>query len=93
MSDQPKSSSRELSGAVEAAEVGTLPQPAAEQFDRDWLGALFRPALVIIMVSSMNVAILAFLRQYAPEMAASVRWTIVGMGVLAAGRRPRNSWN
>ncbi|MEJ5247924.1 MAG: DUF4129 domain-containing protein [Caldilinea sp.] len=84
MSDQPKSSSRELSGAVEAAEVGTLPQPAAEQFDRDWLGALFRPALVIIMVSSMNVAILAFLRQYAPEMAASVRWTIVGMGVLAA---------
>ncbi|MCS6826712.1 MAG: DUF4129 domain-containing protein [Caldilinea sp.] len=84
MNDQPKPASRILPVVIEAAGMETPPQPAAEQYDRDWLGALFRPALVIIMVSSMNVAILAFLRQYAPEMAPSVRWTIVGMGVLAA---------
>lgn len=70
--------------ASSEAETTKLPQSATEQFDRDWLGALFRPALVIVMVSSMNVVLLAFLRQYAPDMAPGVRWTIVGMGVLAA---------
>jgi hypothetical protein len=36
------------------------------------------------MVSSINIAVLAFLRQYAPDMAPAVRWSIVGLGVLAA---------
>lgn len=84
MSTQPKQPSQEALSSAKDSEAPTLRQSAADQFDRDWLNALFRPALVIVMVSSMNVVLLAFLRQYAPDMAASVRWTIVGMGVLAA---------
>jgi hypothetical protein len=84
MGTQPKLPLQEALSSAEDTEASTLRQSAADQFDRDWLNALFRPALVIVMVSSMNVVFLAFLRQYAPDMAASVRWTIVGMGVLAA---------
>ena len=55
-----------------------------EQIDRDWLTSLLRPLLVVVMVSSINVVLLTFLRQYAPGMAPAVRWSIVGMGILAA---------
>lgn len=57
---------------------------ATEEFDRDWLGSIVRPMLVVLMVSSINIAVLAFLRQYAPDMTPGVRWSIVGMGMMAA---------
>lgn len=57
---------------------------ASDRIDSDWLGSIARPVLVVTMVSCIDIAVLAFLRQYAPDMAPSVRWGIVGMGVLAA---------
>lgn len=56
----------------------------AEPMDREWLTSLLRPLLVVSMVSMIDIVLLAFLRQYAPDMAAAVRWSIVGMGILAA---------
>ncbi len=55
-----------------------------DQYDRTWLGSIARPALLILMVSMIDVAMLAFLRQYAPDMTAAMGWTILGLGVLAA---------
>lgn len=55
-----------------------------ERFDRDWLGSIVRPVLIVLMVSSISITVLAFLRQYASEMPASVRWSVAGMGMLAA---------
>ena len=55
-----------------------------DQYDRTWLGSIARPALLIVMVSVIDVAILAFLRQYAPDMTPAMGWTILGLGVLAA---------
>ena len=55
-----------------------------DQYDRTWLGSIARPALLIVMVSMIDVAILAFLRQYAPDMTPAMGWTILGLGVLAA---------
>lgn len=59
------------------------PRPT-EQFDRDWLGSIVRPVLIVLMVSSVSITVLAFLRQYAPDMPVGVRWSVAGMGVLAA---------
>ncbi len=59
-------------------------EAATERFDRDWLGSIARPVLIVLMVSSINIAVLAFLRQYAPDMTPAVRWSVVGMGMLAA---------
>lgn len=56
----------------------------ADAMDREWLTSLLRPLLVVSMVSMIDIVLLAFLRQYAPDMAAAVRWSIVGMGILAA---------
>lgn len=58
--------------------------PDAEPLDREWLTSLLRPLLVVSMVSMIDLVLLAFLRQYAPSMAAATRWSIVGMGILAA---------
>jgi hypothetical protein len=55
-----------------------------EQFDRDWLGSIVRPVLIVLMVSSVSITVLAFLRQYALQMPVGVRWSVAGMGVLAA---------
>ena len=55
-----------------------------DQYDRTWLGSIARPALLILMVSMIDVALLAFLRQYAPDMTPAMGWTILGLGVLAA---------
>ena len=55
-----------------------------EQIDRAWLTSLLRPLLVVAMVSCIDIVLLAFLRQYAPDMPAAMRWSIVGMGILAA---------
>lgn len=55
-----------------------------DQYDRTWLGSIARPALLILMVSMIDVAMLAFLRQYAPDMTPVMGWTILGLGVLAA---------
>ncbi len=52
--------------------------------DRGWLTSVLRPLLVVVMVSSIDIVLLTFLRQYAPGMTPAVRWSIVGMGVLAA---------
>lgn len=56
----------------------------AEPMDREWLTSLLRPLLVVGMVSMIDIVLLAFLRQYAPDMAVAMRWSIVGMGILAA---------
>ena len=63
---------------------GAAPGHPADRVDRDWLGSMMRPLLIVLMVSSISIAVLAFLRQYAPDMAESVRWSVAGMGMLAA---------
>lgn len=55
-----------------------------DQYDRTWLGSIARPTLLILMVSMIDIAMLAFLRQYAPDMTPAMGWTILGLGVLAA---------
>jgi hypothetical protein len=55
-----------------------------DQMDRAWLTSLLRPLLVVAMVSCIDIVTFAFLRQYAPDMPPATRWSIVGMGVLAA---------
>lgn len=55
-----------------------------ERFDRDWLGSMTRPMLLVLMVSSVNITVLAFLRQYAPNTPAGAHWSVAGMGALAA---------
>jgi len=57
---------------------------STERFDRDWLGSIVRPVLIVLMVSSISITVLAFLRQYAPEMPAGVRLSVAGMGMVAA---------
>lgn len=56
----------------------------ADPMDREWLTSLLRPLLVITMVGMIDIVLLAFLRQYAPDMLPGTRWSIVGMGILAA---------
>lgn len=56
----------------------------SDRMDREWLTSLLRPLLVVMMVSSIDIVLLAFLRQYAPDIAPATRWSIVGMGILAA---------
>jgi len=55
-----------------------------DPYDRTWLSSIARPALIILMVSMIDVALLAFLHQYAPEMVPAMGWTILALGVLAA---------
>ncbi len=69
-----------LSGGDDGASETVM----GDQYDRTWLGSMARPALLILMVSMIDVAMLAFLRQYAPDMTAAMGWTILGLGVLAA---------
>jgi hypothetical protein len=56
----------------------------SDRMDREWLTSLLRPLLVVVMVSSIDIVLFAFLRQYAPDIAPATRWSIVGMGILAA---------
>jgi len=65
-------------------EAGAPPPAGAEQMDRAWLTSVMRPLLVVLMVSSIDLVVLTFLREYAPDMAPAVRWSIAGMGILAA---------
>lgn len=51
--------------------------------DRAWLTSVMRPLLVVLMVSSIDLVVLTY-RRSAPDMAQAVRWSIAGMGILAA---------
>jgi len=63
------------------ATENTAPPAATTQYDESWLGSLLRPLLVIVLVTCINVAAVAFLRQYAPGMGAVMRWTMLAFGV------------
>lgn len=76
--------STDVKDAPGVAAADDAPLTRSDQYDRDWLGSVMRPLLVVLMVGCINVVLLAFLRQYAIGMTPAVRWTIVGMGMLAA---------
>jgi len=79
MTRDPRANAPLSGGNHEGAEIAT-----GEPYDHMWLTSIARPALLILMVSMIDVALLAFLRQYVPDMAPAMGWTILGLGVLAA---------
>lgn len=58
----------------------TRPQ---DLYDRSWQSSLLRPALIVVLVSCIGLALLTFLRHAAPDMAAGVPWTLALLVVLA----------
>ena len=75
---------QDSTGAEQPTNLRDAAPAASEQLDQGWVASLLRPLLVVVMVSSIDLVLLTFLRQYAPGMTPAVRWSIVGMGVLAA---------
>ena len=75
---------QDSTGAEQPTNLRDAAPAASEQLDQGWVASLLRPLLVVVLVSSIDLVLLTFLRQYAPGMTPAVRWSIVGMGVLAA---------
>ena len=61
----------------------TAPQ-AGDQYDESWLDSLLRPLLIVAMATCIDVVALVFVREYMPWFGASVRWTILVMGIAVA---------
>ncbi len=53
-------------------------------YDQGWLSSLLRPALIVILATCLNLALLTFLRRFVPSLAPPVYQVLVVLGFVAA---------
>jgi hypothetical protein len=68
---------------VEAAEESSTDNETVA-YDQGWLSSFMRPALIVILATCLNIALLTFLRRFVPSLAPPVYQTLIALGIVAA---------
>jgi hypothetical protein len=57
--------------------------PDKTPFDQQWLGSILRPALIVILIGCLNIALLSMLLRLYPGLASGYAQTVIGLSLLA----------
>ena len=68
---------------VEATEASSSENETVA-YDHGWLSSFMRPALIVILATCLNIALLTFLRRFVPSLAPPVYQTLIALGIVAA---------
>lgn len=84
-SDDPANpSSSGLLDGTSSLPADPAPNSEATLYDQPWLNSVFRPALTAIMGAALAIAMLGFMRRFAPDMPAAYIQVLVAISLLAS---------